>query len=75
MNENNVFPLAAEVRIDELRELLMYEFLRHDRLVAPWSCVEMDCPYLGKPIPKSGCKCYEDVQRKHVAAVKKELGL
>jgi len=60
---------------DRLRELLRIEYMRHNRLISPWDCVETDCPYLGKPIPRDGCKCLEDRQREHVAAVKKELGL
>ena len=63
-----------KIRLEQLRELLRIEFLRNSRIETPWSCVEGDCPHLGKPIPKS-CKCYEEMQRQHVAAVRKELGL
>lgn len=71
---SNIFKEFDEER-DRVRELLRIEFLRHDRIESPWHCVEMDCPYLGKPVSKGSCKCYDDFQRVHVAAVKKELGL
>lgn len=59
-----------------LLELLRIEFLRqYSAVMAPWQCVEKDCPYLGKPVSKGSCKCYYDFERDHVAAVKKELGL
>jgi hypothetical protein len=60
---------------DTLLELLRIEFLRHDRIEAPWQCVEMDCPRLGQPVSKGACKCYEDYQRKHVVSVRKALGI
>ena len=56
-------------------ELLRVEFLRHAGIEAPWRCAEGGCPYLGKPVPKGSCECYDDFQRKHVANVKRELGL
>ena len=58
-----------------LRDLLRIEFLRHDHLELPWNCVEEDCPRFGKPLYLTGCTCRLGVERKHVAAVKKELGL
>ena len=71
---SNIFKEFDEER-DRVHELLRIEFLRHNRIEAPWQCVETDCPYLGKPVSKGSCKCYDDFQRAHVAAVKKELGL
>lgn len=73
LNEQGLSAMAK--RIDELRELLRIEYLRHNRIDSPWLCVEMDCPYLGKPVSKGSCKCHDDFQREHVAAVKRELGL
>ena len=71
---SNIFKEFDEER-DRVRELLRVEFLRHDRIEAPWQCVEGDCPHFGKPISKGLCKCYDDFQHKHVADVKRELGL
>lgn len=62
-------------RIAELRELLRVEFTRHHRLESPWHCVEGDCPYLGKPISKGSCKCYDDFAKAHTTAIEKELGI
>lgn len=73
LNEQGLQAMAK--RIDEVRELLRIEFLRHNRIEAPWHCVEGDCPYLGKPVSKGSCKCYDDFQRKHVDAVKREIGI
>lgn len=87
----DLMPYEVEKRIDDgllihnelntrsdrnkLRELLRIEFLRHDRIEAPWHCVEDGCPYLGKPIPKDGCKCYHKLATEHHSAVKREIGL
>ncbi len=63
---------------DELRDLLRIEFLRHAYYFdGPWKCVESDCPYFGKSVASSrqSCQCRVDFERKHVAAVKKALGL
>lgn len=63
------------LKIKELHELLAIEFMRHNRIQTPWDCVEEDCPHLGKPVPRSGCNCFLDFQKKHVAKVKTELGI
>ena len=61
--------------IEELRQLLRVEFLRHDRLELPWQCKEKDCPRFGKSLYLNGCDCRLDFEREHIAAVRRELGL
>ena len=61
--------------LDALRELLRIEYLRRNYFELPWKCTEADCPHFGKPLSRDGCTCVSDFERKHVAAVKKELGL
>lgn len=61
--------------IDELRELLRIEYLRHNVIESPWNCVEADCPRFGKSVFMSGCDCKLGFERTHVKAVKRELGL
>ena len=58
-----------------LRELLRIEYMRHDHLELPWNCAESDCPRFGKSLYLTGCNCVHEFKAKHVAAVKKELGL
>lgn len=60
---------------DALRELLRIEYLRHDHLELPWKCVEADCPRFGKSLYLTGCNCVNEFKAKHIAEVKKELGL
>ena len=60
---------------DELRELLRIEYLRHGAIETPWICVEADCPRSGKSVFVTGCNCKLDFEMRHIAAVKKELGL
>ena len=67
--------MHPERELMRLRELLRVEFMRHNRIESPWECVEGDCPYLGKPIPRNGCACSLKFERDHVAAVKKELAI
>jgi len=67
--------VMRNTRIKELRELLRVEYLRNHRIESPWQCVEDGCPYLGKPIPKDGCKCYHKLATEHHSAVKREIGL
>lgn len=64
-----------EKQRDDLRELLRTEYLRHTHLELPWKCVEADCPRFGKSLYLTGCNCRLEVERKHVAAVRKELRL
>ena len=60
---------------DKLRELLRIEYLRHGAIETPWICVEADCPRSGKSVFITGCNCKLDFEMRHIAAVKKELGL
>ena len=73
LNEQGLSVMAK--RIDELRELLRIELLRRNYFELPWNCAEADCPHFGKPLSRDGCTCVSDFERKHTAAVKKELGL
>ena len=73
-NNTNTGKYWIEV-LDELRDLLRIEFLRRNYFELPWKCAEADCPHFGKPLSRDGCTCVSDFERKHVAAVKKELGL
>ena len=73
LNEQGLSAMAK--RIEELRELLRIEYSLRNRLESPWCCVEGDCPYLGKPTPKTGCACFLGNQRMHQDAVKRELKL
>ena len=61
--------------LDALRGLLRIEYMRRNYFELPWKCAEADCPHFGKPLSRDGCTCVSDFERKHVAAVKKELGL
>jgi len=56
-----------------LTDLLRDEWQLHNRLDSPWSCVSEDCPYLGKPIPRSGCKCFTEARTKHAAKVQEAI--
>jgi hypothetical protein len=62
-------------KLDKLRELLRIEFLLRNSMDAPWHCVEGDCPYLGKPMVKNRCKCFDDKCHAHLIDVKAELKL
>ncbi len=67
--------LEREKITDELRELLRIEYLRHGAIETPWICVEADCPRSGKSVLVTGCNCKLDFEMRHIAEIKKELGL
>ena len=60
-------------KIEHLTNLLRDEWKLHNRLDSPWNCVNEDCPYLGKPIPRAGCKCFTEAKMEHAAKVQEAL--
>ena len=64
-------------RVEKLEALLRIEFLRHRHDVSgmPWKCVEENCPRFDLSPYLTGCECLAEYERKHIATVKKELGI
>ena len=54
--------------------LLAAEHMLRTRGIAPWKCVESECPYVGKPMVKH-CKCFIDAKREHDEQVRIETAM